>query len=78
MYALWPIAVNLLLAVRFMVGKVFVSDKHRLGKLELQTWVTPACAIEFFFKGQVRTQMLSCHHHLLYQLCQFCCMPFDT
>jgi len=52
MYALWPIAVNLLLAVRFMVGKVFVSDKHRLGKLELQTWVTPACAIEFFFKGQ--------------------------
>lgn len=32
--------------------QVFVSDKHRLGKLELQTWVTPACAIEFFFKGQ--------------------------
>mmetsp|Transcript_28759 Transcript_28759/g.72893 ORF Transcript_28759/g.72893 Transcript_28759/m.72893 type:complete len:697 (-) Transcript_28759:4-2094(-) len=52
MYVLWPVAVQLLLAMRVFVGKVFVADKHRLGKLELQTWVTPACAIEFFFKGQ--------------------------
>jgi hypothetical protein len=33
-------------------GRVFVADKHKLGDLEIQTWVTPAFAIEFFFKSQ--------------------------
>jgi len=51
MYILWPIAVPMLLLAR-LFGTVFVADKHRLGAMRIETWVTPAWAIDFFFKSQ--------------------------
>jgi len=51
MYILWPLALPLLLLARFF-GRVFVADKHRLGTMKIETWVTPAWAIDFFFKSQ--------------------------
>jgi len=51
MYVLWPFTLPMLVMLRF-VGRVFVADKHRLGDLAIQTWVTPAFAIEYFFKSQ--------------------------
>jgi hypothetical protein len=51
MYVLWPLTLPILVVLRF-VGRVFVADKHRLGHLALETWVTPAFAIEYFFKSQ--------------------------
>ena len=51
MYALWPLTLPMLAVLR-VVGRVFVADKHRLGDFNVETWVTPAFAIEFFFKSQ--------------------------
>jgi len=51
MYCVWPLTLPMLLVLR-LVGQVFIADKHRLGHLNIQTWVTPAFAIEFFFKSQ--------------------------
>jgi len=51
MYVFWPLTLPMLLVLR-LVGRVFVADKHRLGDFNIQTWVTPAFAIEFFFKSQ--------------------------
>ena len=51
MYALWPLTFPVLLAVKLW-GKVIIFDKHTLGSLKIETWSTPAWAIEFFFKSQ--------------------------
>jgi sterol desaturase/sphingolipid hydroxylase (fatty acid hydroxylase superfamily) len=48
---LWPFCVMVMFIMRAF-GKVFVSDKHRLRHLKMETWVTPAWAIQFFFKSQ--------------------------
>lgn len=48
---LWPFCVMVMFIMR-AVGKVFISDKHRLRHLKMETWVTPAWAIQFFFKSQ--------------------------
>lgn len=48
---LWPLCLTVMFVMR-LFGKVFVADKHRLRHLKLETWVTPAWAIQFFFKSQ--------------------------
>eukprot|EP00526_Cylindrotheca_closterium_P005305 CAMPEP_0113623458 /NCGR_PEP_ID=MMETSP0017_2-20120614/12067_1 /TAXON_ID=2856 /ORGANISM="Cylindrotheca closterium" /LENGTH=620 /DNA_ID=CAMNT_0000533407 /DNA_START=16 /DNA_END=1878 /DNA_ORIENTATION=+ /assembly_acc=CAM_ASM_000147 len=47
----WPLCVMVMFVMRIF-GKVFCSDKHRLRHLKMETWVTPAWAIQFFFKSQ--------------------------
>jgi hypothetical protein len=47
----WPLAVLAMLVIR-LFGSPFTHDKHRLRHLKLETWVTPAWAIQFFFKSQ--------------------------
>lgn len=48
---LWPLCLPVFFLVR-LLGKPFVADKHRLRKLKLQTWVTPAWGIQFFLKRE--------------------------
>jgi hypothetical protein len=49
--ALWPFCVGVALLVRWL-GRPYVHDRHRLRQYTLETWVTPAFAIQFFFKSQ--------------------------
>lgn len=51
MRPLWPLCFVLAVVLR-VFGRAYTHDKHRLRKLKLETWVTPAFAIQFFFKGQ--------------------------
>ena len=46
----WPFCLLVMFVMR-VVGKAFVADKHQLRHLKLETWVTPAWAIQFFFKS---------------------------
>ena len=50
-YLLWPLLVPLALCVAAF-GRVFTADKHSLGPLRLETWVTPAFGIQYFIKSQ--------------------------
>mmetsp|Transcript_30914 Transcript_30914/g.100644 ORF Transcript_30914/g.100644 Transcript_30914/m.100644 type:complete len:632 (+) Transcript_30914:219-2114(+) len=47
----WPLAVLGACLVRIF-GQVFCYDKHMLGKMPIETWVTPAFAIQYFFKRE--------------------------
>ncbi|CAJ1967416.1 unnamed protein product [Cylindrotheca closterium] len=47
----WPLCILAMFIMRSF-GKVFISDKHRLRSLKMETWCTPAFAIQFFFKSQ--------------------------
>ena len=47
----WPVCAVVAVALR-LVGRSYTHDKHRLRNLKLETWVTPAFAIQFFFKSQ--------------------------
>jgi len=47
----WPVCAVVALALR-LFGRSYTHDKHRLRNLKLETWVTPAFAIQFFFKSQ--------------------------
>jgi len=47
----WPFCLAVMFVLRFF-GTAFVSDKHQLRHLKLETWVTPAWAIQFFFQSQ--------------------------
>jgi hypothetical protein len=49
---LWPLCFLIAIGVRLFGTSVFTHDKHRLRHLRLATWVTPAWAIQFFFKSQ--------------------------
>jgi len=51
LYALWPLVLPLAVAVAAF-GRVFTADKHQLGALRLETWVTPAFGIQFFLPSQ--------------------------
>jgi hypothetical protein len=51
LYLLWPLVAPLAAAVA-LLGRVFTADKHSLGALRLETWVTPAFGVQFFFAGQ--------------------------
>uniref|UniRef100_A0A7S4PEJ6 Fatty acid hydroxylase domain-containing protein n=1 Tax=Guillardia theta TaxID=55529 RepID=A0A7S4PEJ6_GUITH len=51
MYILWPLCLPLLLVIR-LIGRVFIADKHKLLQHRIETWVTPAFAMEFFFRSQ--------------------------
>ena len=51
LYLLWPIAAPLALLVAAF-GRVFIADKHTLGELRLETWVTPAFGLQYFFRSQ--------------------------
>jgi hypothetical protein len=51
LYALWPLAAPLAAAVA-LAGRVFTADKHTLGELKLETWVTPAFGVQYFVKSQ--------------------------
>jgi sterol desaturase/sphingolipid hydroxylase (fatty acid hydroxylase superfamily) len=48
---LWPVCLPVVVLMR-LVGRPFCSDKHRLRHLKLETWSTPAWAIQFFFRSQ--------------------------
>ena len=47
----WPIAALSMIPLR-LFGRPFCHDKHRLRHMRLETWVTPAWAIQFFFKSE--------------------------
>jgi predicted amino acid dehydrogenase len=51
LYALWPLAAPVAALVAAF-GRVFTADKHTLGPLRLETWVTPAFGVQYFFKSQ--------------------------
>lgn len=48
---LWPFCALAMMFIR-LLGQPFTHDKHRLRHLRLETWVTPAWAIQFFFRSQ--------------------------
>eukprot|EP00934_Nitzschia_sp_Nitz4_P008387 Nitzschia sp. Nitz4//scaffold178_size73299//23102//25041//NITZ4_005699-RA/size73299-snap-gene-0.142-mRNA-1//-1//CDS//3329539122//8377//frame0 len=47
----WPFCLVVAVLIR-LIGRPYVHDRHRLRQLKLETWVTPAFAIQFFFKSQ--------------------------
>ena len=47
----WPLCVPFVLLLR-LFGKSFVADRHRLEKLNCETWVTPAWGFQFFIKSE--------------------------
>jgi WAX2 C-terminal domain/Fatty acid hydroxylase superfamily len=47
----WPFCALIAILVR-LFGKPYTHDRHRLRHLVLETWVTPAFAIQFFFPSQ--------------------------
>ena len=47
----WPLCLTVMFVMRYF-GSAFIHDKHRLRHLKLETWVTPAWAIQFFFRSQ--------------------------
>ena len=50
---LWPFTLPVVIALRFFPGvRAFVSDKHRLKKMNIETWVTPAWGFQFFIKSE--------------------------
>jgi len=50
---LWPLTIPAVVLLRFMPGvKAFVSDKHRLKNMNIETWVTPAWGFQFFIKSE--------------------------
>ena len=51
MYALWPLTLPLVGAM-MLFGRPFVADKHQLGKLNIETWSTPAWGFEFFLRSR--------------------------
>ena len=51
LYLLWPLAAPLAAAVAAF-GRVFTADQATLGEAKLETWVTPAFGIQYFFKSQ--------------------------
>jgi predicted amino acid dehydrogenase len=53
LYLLWPLVAPLALAVAAF-GRVFTADKHALGALRLETWVTPAFGLQYFLPSQAR------------------------
>lgn len=51
MRVFWPFCLVAAIFIRFF-GRPYTHDKHRLRNLRLETWVTPAFAIQFFFKSE--------------------------
>ncbi len=51
LYLAWPLAAPAAALVAAF-GRVFTADKHTLGELRLETWVTPAFGLQYFFKSQ--------------------------
>lgn len=47
----WPACFMVAVLLR-LFGRPYVHDRHRLMDKTLETWVTPAFAIQFFFKSQ--------------------------
>ena len=47
----WPVCAMFALVMR-LLGRSYINDKHRLRGLKLETWATPAFAIQFFFQSQ--------------------------
>eukprot|EP00191_Tetraselmis_sp_GSL018_P009540 CAMPEP_0177603400 /NCGR_PEP_ID=MMETSP0419_2-20121207/15488_1 /TAXON_ID=582737 /ORGANISM="Tetraselmis sp., Strain GSL018" /LENGTH=590 /DNA_ID=CAMNT_0019097161 /DNA_START=152 /DNA_END=1924 /DNA_ORIENTATION=+ len=47
MYLLWPITVPAM-ALFWVFGSVFVTDRNALGKLKMQTWCTPRFGFQYF------------------------------
>jgi hypothetical protein len=47
----WPVCAVIAIFTR-LFGQPYVHDRHKLNQLVLETWVTPAFAIQFFFKSQ--------------------------
>ena len=52
---LWPLTLPAVAALRFLPGvKAFVSDKHRLKNMNIETWVTPAWGFQFFIRSEFK------------------------
>ena len=49
LYLLWPLTLPVA-AVLMALGRPFTADKHSLGPLRLETWVTPAMGFEYFLQ----------------------------
>jgi sterol desaturase/sphingolipid hydroxylase (fatty acid hydroxylase superfamily) len=47
----WPLCLVAAIFIRFF-GRPYTHDKHRLRQLRLETWVTPAFAIQFLFRSE--------------------------
>mmetsp|Transcript_32149 Transcript_32149/g.91202 ORF Transcript_32149/g.91202 Transcript_32149/m.91202 type:complete len:623 (-) Transcript_32149:250-2118(-) len=47
MYLAWPLTIPLML-IFWVFGKVFVTDRNQLGKLQMQTWCTPRFGFQYF------------------------------